>query len=155
MPSEKRDYATGFQADRWNILARLKTQENLQDMIVKEPFFGVGIGLRKQIDATNFVLVTLAESGAVGLIAVTSVFGTIIGVGFRLCRSGTKHSFVLCGALAVGLLACKIGHGMVDHFWGRGNGTVMWASVGLLLAADKQSIFRRRNGNQRAIGSDK
>jgi hypothetical protein len=59
--------------------------------------------------------------------------------------------FVLIGALAVGLLASKIGHGMVDHFWGRGNGTVVWASIGLLLAADKQRFTRRRVGIQQHI----
>ena len=151
LPSEKREYATGFQADRWNIKMRMKTQENLQEIIAKEPVFGVGIGLRKQVDATNFVLVTLAESGVIGLVAIIGVFGTIVRVGFKVCRSDTKQSFVLCGALAVGLLACKIGHGMVDHFWGRGNGTVVWASIGLLLAADKQRFTRRRSGIQQPV----
>jgi hypothetical protein len=144
LPSEKREYATGFQADRWNIKMRVKTQENLQEIVTKEPVFGVGIGLRKQIDATNFVLVTLAESGAFGLVSIVFVFGTIVTIGVRVCRSGTQKSFVLCGALAVGLLACKVGHGMVDHFWGRGNGTVVWASIGLLLAAEKKVMARRR-----------
>ena len=154
LPSEKREYATGFEADRWNIKTRVKTQENLQAIIAKEPFFGVGIGLRKQVDATNFVLVTLAESGAIGLVAIIGVFGTIVRVGFKLSRSGTKQSFVLCGALAVGLLACKVGHGMVDHFWGRGNGTVVWASIGLLLSGDKQRFIRRRSGIPQLVGSE-
>jgi O-antigen ligase len=145
LPSEKREYATGFQADRWNIKTRIETQENLQEIFTKEPIFGVGIGLRKQVDATNFVLVTLAESGVVGLVAIIGVFGTIVRVGFRLCRSDTKKSLVLCGSLAVGLLACKVGHGMVDHFWGRGNGTVVWASIGVLLAAERKVVARRRN----------
>lgn len=154
LPSEKRDYATGFQADRWNIKTRMKTQENLQEIIAKEPFFGVGIGLRKQVDATNFVLVTLAESGVIGLVAMTGVFGAIVRVGFTLCRSDTKQSFVLCGALAVGLLACKVGHGMVDHFWGRGNGTVIWASIGLMLAGNIQSFTRRKSGIQQPVGME-
>lgn len=152
LPGEKREYATGFQADRWNIKMRMKTQENLQDIVTKEPLFGVGIGLRKQIDATNFVLVTLAESGVIGLVAIFVVFGTIVRVGFNLCRSETKQSVVLCGALAVGLLSCKIGHGMFDHFWGRGNGTVVWASIGVLLAADKQRFTGRRSGIRQLKG---
>jgi hypothetical protein len=121
---------------------------------MKEPLFGVGIGLRKQVDATNFVLVTLAESGVIGLIAITGVFVTVVTVGVRLCRSGTEQGLVLCGALAVGMLACKVGHGMVDHFWGRGNGTAVWASVGLLLAADKQRFSRRRFSFQKPVGLD-
>jgi hypothetical protein len=145
LPSEKREYATGFQADRWNIMSRMKTQENLQQIITKEPIFGVGIGLRKQVDATNFILVTLAESGVVGLVAIIAVFGTTVSVGVKVCRSDLKQSLVLCGALALGLLTCKVGHGMFDHFWGRGNGTVVWASIGVLLAAEQKVVARRRN----------
>jgi hypothetical protein len=145
LPSEKREYATGFEADRWNIKVRMKTQENLREIITKEPLFGVGIALRKQVDATNFVLVTLAESGAIGLVSFVYVFGTIVAVGIRVCRSETKKSLILCGSLAVGLLACKVGHGMVDHFWGRGNGTVVWASIGVLLATEQKVVARRRN----------
>lgn len=148
LPSEKREYATGFQAERVNIKVRMKTQENLQQIIVNEPLFGVGIGLRKQVDATNFVLVTFAESGVSGLVAIMGVFGVIIRIGYSLCRSNSEQSVVLCGALAIGLLACKVGHGMVDHFWGRGNGTVVWASVGLLLAADRLRISARRTKSQ-------
>ncbi len=145
LPSEKREYATGFQVDRYNIKMRMKTQENLQEIVTKEPFFGVGIGLRKQVDATNFLLVALAESGVIGLFAIIGLFGTIVRVGFIVCRSDTKKSLILCGSLAVGLLACKVGHGMVDHFWGRGNGTVVWASIGVLLAAEQKVVTRRRN----------
>jgi hypothetical protein len=152
LPSEKREYATGFQSDRWNIKTRIKTQENLQEIVTKEPIFGVGIGLRKQVDATNFVLVTLAESGVVGLVAIIGVFGTIVTVGVKVCRSDPKLNIALCGALAVGLLSCKIGHGMFDHFWGRGNGTVVWASIGLLLAANQHRSNRRRIGNMQAFG---
>ena len=148
LPSEKREYATGFQADRWNIKTRIETQENLQEIVTKEPIFGVGIGLRKQVDATNFVLVTLAESGVIGLVAIIGVFGTIVRVGFRVCRSDAKKNLILCGSLAVGLLACKVGHGLVDHFWGRGNGTVVWASIGVLLLAEQKLVVRRRNRNQ-------
>ena len=154
LPSEKREYATGFQADRMNIKIRMKTQDNLLELITREPLFGVGIGLRKQVDATNFVLVTLAESGVVGFVAISVVFGTIVRIGFNVSRSKTTQSVVLCGALAVGLLACKVGHGMVDHFWGRGNGTVVWASIGLLLAADKQRFARRKSGIQLPIESE-
>jgi hypothetical protein len=148
LPSEKQEYATGFQADRWNIKMRIMTQENLQEIITKEPLFGVGIGLRKQIDATNFVLVTLAESGAIGLVAFVCVFGTIVRVGFTVCRSDSNKSLILCGSLAVGLLSCKVGHGMVDHFWGRGSGTVVWASIGILMAAEQKVVARRRNSLQ-------
>lgn len=155
LPSEKREYATGFQSDRWNIKMRMKTQDNLQEIIAKEPLFGIGIGLRKQVDATNFVLVTLAESGVIGLAALLGLFVSIIRVGFRVSRFETKNSFVLYAALAVGLLACKVGHGMVDHFWGRGNGTVVWASIGLMLAANKQRLTRQRVGIQQPVELEK
>jgi hypothetical protein len=154
LPSEKREYATGFQADRWNIKMRLKTQEDLQKIISNEPLFGVGIGLRKQIDATNFLLVTLAESGVIGTFTLLGVFGTVVTVGFRVCRSGSNQVFVLCGSMAVGLLAGKIGHGMVDHFWGRGNGTVVWASVGMLMLANQKIVVIRRSHVQESERMD-
>lgn len=152
LPTEKREYATGFQSDRWNIKVRLQTQDSLVKIVAKEPLFGIGIGLRKEVDATNFVLVTLAESGVVGMIAIVCVFGTIIRIGFTVSRSDTKQTYVLCGVLAVALLLCKIGHGMVDHFWGRGNGTVVWGSVGLLMGAYHQRTSRRSIGNLQASG---
>jgi hypothetical protein len=154
LPNEKRDYATGFQSNRWNIMIRMKTQKNLQEIITKEPLFGVGIGLRKQVDATNFVLVTLAESGVIGLLAIFGIFATIIKIGFKVCRSDTKSGFILCGALAVGLLGCKVGHGMVDHFWGRGNGTVVWASIGLLLVADQRRLVQRKIKAFQTVGME-
>jgi hypothetical protein len=152
LPTEKREYATGFQSDRWNIKTRLQTQDSLVKIVAKEPLFGVGIGLRKEVDATNFVLVTLAESGVVGMVAIICVFGTIIRVGFTVSRSNTNQTFVLCGVLVVALLLCKIGHGMVDHFWGRGNGTVVWASVGLLMGAYHQRTSRRSIGYLQSSG---
>lgn len=148
MPSEKREYATGFEAKRENIRIRMKTQENLLEIISKEPIFGVGIGLRKEVDATNFLLVALAESGVIGLIATFGVFGIVFMVGYRVSRSDTRPTFVLCGVLAAGLLSCKIGHGMVDHFWGRGSGTVVWSSIGVMLAANQKISARRRVGRE-------
>ena len=146
LPSEKREYATGFQADRWNIRMRLKTQNELQDIIKSEPLFGVGIGLRKQVDATNFVLVTLAESGFIGLFAVTYVFGAVVSVAIKVRRCTPVGDNNLVVAISLGVLACKLGHGMVDHFWGRGNGTVVWATIGMLIAAERTVTLSQKHG---------
>jgi O-antigen ligase len=143
MPSEKREYAAGFQSDRWNIKMRLQTQASLQRTIENEPLFGVGIGLRKQVDATNFVLVTMAESGIMGLLAFSYIVVTITIIAFqtkRLCDGGIELTIV---AIAIGGLTCKLGHGMVDHFWGRGNGTVVWSMIGLLMLGYREALNRK------------
>lgn len=143
LPSEKRDYATGFESDRWNIKVRIETQANLQKIVTTNPMFGVGVGLRKNVDATNFVLVTMAESGIVGLAAVIGVITTVGFTVRRVMRLSSSSTTLLVSAIGGGLLSYKLGHGMVDHFWGRGNGTVVWASVGLIIAVNTHLSKRR------------
>jgi hypothetical protein len=106
-----------------------------QKNFLENPMLGAGVGLRKNYDATNVVWSTLAETGVLGLLA----FAWIHVVFFRLCwrsrrllhPSDPRFSLL---SLGCALMTCKILHGMVDQYWGRGSITLAWGAVGMTLA---------------------
>ena len=132
LPQEKKDYASGFGKERVNIEARYVTIDYAREQFEKSPFYGVGIGLRKEVDATNIFWITLAETGVPGLLA----FGGVQIVTFLMlykCQkrlSRTDKLYPLVGAPA-GLMVNKLAHGMVDHYYARGPLLMGWASVGM------------------------
>ena len=66
LPQESRTTATGFERSRGNIEARYQTIEIAREYFHQDPVLGLGVGLRKEFDATNLVWVTLAETGVAG-----------------------------------------------------------------------------------------
>ena len=98
----------------------------------QSPVVGVGVGLRKQYDATNLVMSTLAETGVVGLLTFSliyvSFFRMIWWTRKRVAQTEIQFSFLVVGAALTG---CTLAHGMVDHYWSRGAITIAWASVGM------------------------
>ena len=147
LPAEKQEYATGFGRERVNILARYQTIEYSREQFEKSPFYGVGIGLRKEIDATNIFWITLAETGVPGLLA----FGGIQIVTFlmlyktqkKLGRSDKLYPLV---SVPAGLMVNKLVHGMVDHYYARGPLLMLWASIGM--ATMVYNILRDREAVQ-------
>lgn len=96
---------------------------------------GSGLGLRKENDATNIVLFTLAETGILGLATFLSIHIVAIYVAFKKrlrvdLRSPGFTIIILSAALLLG----RFGHGLVDHYWSRGAITATWALVGAMLA---------------------
>jgi hypothetical protein len=95
----------------------------------------VGISLRKVIDATNIVCVSLAESGVLG-------FGTFALMHFAVLRSAWKtqkmipRSDMLYSPVALGgaLVIARLTHGLVDHYWSRGPILQAWAAAGMCTA---------------------
>ena len=132
LPQEKREYASGFGRERDNIEARYQTIDYAREQFEKSPFYGVGIGLRKEVDATNIFWITLAETGVPGLLA----FGAVQIVTFLMLYKTQKRLnrtdklYPLIGAPA-GLMVNKLTHGMVDHYYARGPLLMVWASVGM------------------------
>ncbi len=105
----------------------------------------MGIGLRKEFDATNFVFLTLAETGIVGMAAFLLMEGTLGVVMWRAQRWMPRESFafslvVLACALGVG----KLSHSMVDHYWVRGTLLSSWAALGMGTRAAYEEQKRRR-----------
>jgi hypothetical protein len=132
LPDQSKEYATSFDANRYNIKARVLNTAWAIEQWKGSPLLGVGAGLRKEYDATNVLWLTLAETGPLGLLAFIFVHARVVlGVWNRRAwgRPGVCSPLALAGAL----VAAKFVHGMVDHYWSRGAIMIAWASVGMAL----------------------
>jgi O-antigen ligase len=96
------------------------------------PLLGVGVGLRKEYDATNVFMLTLAETGLVGMAAFLYLHIAMALMVWK-ARRFARRDDVLFTALALGgaLVLSKFIHGMVDHYWSRGALMIAWASAGM------------------------
>ncbi|HSI13299.1 MAG TPA: O-antigen ligase family protein [Chthoniobacter sp.] len=145
LPAEDREYATGFQADRDNIRARYESIDFAMAQFRANPILGGGVGLRKEFDATNLFMVTLAETGVPGVLSFAILQLAVAVLVWRTHRRVSKGTLgfsvvAIAGALTFG----KLAHGMVDHYWGRGSLTMAWASVGMAVRVATESQKRRR-----------
>lgn len=145
VPAEKRQYALGFDKSRYNIAARYDSVDYANKQWQRNPLLGSGVGLRKEYDATNLIMLTLAETGVLGFITFFSIQFFLLTALYRAQR-GLPRSDPLFSLLALGgaLTVARIGHGMVDHYWSRGAITVAWSSVGMSTYALSALRARRR-----------
>ncbi len=132
LPPETRDYATSFDSKRGNIDARLNNQNLAVSLFEENPILGAGIGLRKQADATQLVLFTLAETGVLGLLTLALVFSSFFAMVWRtqkrLAPNELAYSLTAIGGA---LMLARLCHGMVDHYWARGPTMMAWAAAGM------------------------
>lgn len=151
LPQKSKEYTTGFSAkDNYNIKLRLQSLTIAQDEFERSPFFGVGVGLRKEYDATNVAMLTLAETGVPGLVFFAAIhfvlLSTVWKAGRKLRRDDPLFPYL---ALAGALIISRLAHGMVDHYWSRGAITPAWASVGMSTFA-YYALRRRAREERRA-----
>jgi hypothetical protein len=146
LPAESKDYAMGFDSERWNIKLRYESQEFASAQFHSSPIYGMGMGLRKEYDATNLFMLTLAETGIIGVIAFLSLHAVLAamiwGAQRRVGRRELEFSIL---AVAAALIAGKLVHGMVDHYWSRGTLMAAWGAVGM--AVFVAHTVRRRKKN--------
>lgn len=136
LPEKQQDYAISFDTSRYNIKARFKSLDQAQEAFASDPVLGVGVGLRKQYDATNLLWTTLAESGVLGALAFTWIFVTFYRVVWRTrARLNIKDPCFCLLTIGAALMTCKLLHGMVDHYWSRGAITLAWGGAGMVLVA--------------------
>ena len=132
LPPETRSYAFDFDSKRGNIEARLNNQNAAIGYFESNPLLGAGIGLRKQTDATQIVLFVLAETGVLGLVTFAAIFVSFFGLIWRtqarLARGEFAYSLLAIGGA---LMAARLGHSMVDHYWARGPTMMAWAAAGM------------------------
>lgn len=142
LADRERQYAADLAAQSHNVKARLVSIDYAMRCFESSPLLGVGVGLRKQYDATNVIMSTLAETGVLGLATFASIFVALFLAVWKpmryLSRSDPRFSILIIGAA---LCACEFVHGCADHYWSR---TLLpvWASVGMTLFVCDQ--VRRR-----------
>ena len=136
LPQDLQDYSTGFGRDRYNINARYDSVDLAVGYFVKSPIYGMGVGLRKEYDATNTPLMILAETGVLGLfgfLLIHVAFYRMVWITQRRLPVWHPLHPLLCVGSA--LLIARFMHGMVDHYWTRGVLMTSWAAVGMTTAA--------------------
>ena len=143
LPEQSKSYATGFDRENWNIRLRLMSMDYAKSQFESSPVIGVGVGLRKEYDATNVFLLTLAETGILGMATFLYLHFAMAMMVWK-ARRYTRRDDVLFSALALGgaLVLSKFIHGMVDHYWSRGALMIAWASAGM--ATHAYFVSRRR-----------
>jgi hypothetical protein len=152
LPEDKKFYATNFDTKRnWNMKARVYNNEFARKEYEKNPIWGVGVGLRKEFDATNVLWTTLAETGIMGLSTFLLIHVAFYSMIWRLRKKIPAQSFYFtCITLGAAMVMTKLVHGMVDHYWSRGQLTIVWACAGLAIGAFYMS--RRRPIARNAMG---
>ena len=134
LPESSKDYATGFSSDNFNIKMRFKSVDIARELFDASPWIGNGVGLRKEYDATNLIWCTLAETGVIGLFALLLMHEEVLRITWKTQKNLDRRSVLYSGvALGGALVFSRFIHGMVDHYWGRGPNTVVWAAVGMAL----------------------
>jgi hypothetical protein len=134
LSADSRTYATALDRENFNIRARYESMDIAMDEFRNAPILGAGVGLRKQFDATNIVFLTLAETGVVGLITLLAVHFIFLRCMLRTVRRMPRILPDFCiVAIATAMVFGKITHGMVDHYWGRGDLMMTWAAAGMAL----------------------
>jgi O-antigen ligase len=132
LPADKQSYATSFDSGRENIMLRYRSATYAMDLFKQDPILGMGVGLRKQYDATNLVLLTMAETGLLGLAAFALWHAVFFASIWRARRAvptdDPRYSFLVLGAA---LVLGKLIHGLVDHYWGRGSLGIAWSAAGM------------------------
>jgi O-antigen ligase len=150
LPDDSKQYAAGVDSKvHRNIAARYANRDAALAAFKQNPFLGVGVSLRKQMDATNLVFVTLGESGIFGLLSFLTVQMTYVILVVRLVKTipRTDPRFFLV-VVSPTLMAVRLAHGQFDHYWVRGATTMAWVSVGVVLAIaadEKRCLMLRKS----------
>ena len=144
LPTEAANYASNISASSYTIQARFETINIVLSAFRSSPLIGVGIGLRKFAEPHNVLILTLGESGIIGLLGFLGMFGAgfyTFLLAWRKTRDNlANRQLVLIG---IAILLLSLVHGCMDVYWRRGIGFLGWASVGLAVQILSQSGVAR------------
>lgn len=143
-----RDYTLGFGQNHYNIKLRYESIDLAQNYFHASPVYGMGVGLRKNYDATNVLLMTLAETGVLGAAAFLLIHAAFFGMIWR-AQKQIARSEALFSLLCIGgaLVLNKLVHGMVDQYWSRGAVMAAWAGAGMATRAYYVALSRARTAS--------
>jgi hypothetical protein len=155
LPDKSKDYTTGLTAKNENIQMRYNSVEYAKSRFDESPLLGVGVGLRKEYDATNLLWLMLAETGVPGALTFIWLQAAV----WRMAYSAQKRidkTDPLYSPVAIGgaLMAGRFIHGMVDHYWSRGAISIAWAGAGMVAygyLAVRQRSAAARKARRRAL----
>ncbi len=140
LPQEKRDYALDVRSTSYNINARYEFIDLARQEFESSPLVGTGVGLRKDMDATNILWTCLAETGVLGLAAFLWIHVALMVKMWKAYPSAARSEGLgTLIAIGTGLLLSAFVHGLVDHYWSRGVILVTWGSVAMALAARRET----------------
>ena len=93
---------------------------------------GVGIGLRKRVEPHNVLILTLGETGILGLVGFLGMFAGGFYT-FYLALKWARGNLPATQIVLIGtsLFLVSLLHGMMDVYWRRGVGLMGWACVGM------------------------
>lgn len=151
LPEESREYATEITGRAKTVQTRIASIEEVLEVYRQSPLIGSGVGLRKYIEPHNVLVLTLGESGLLGLGGfLAMVWGGITTFRRALarCDDEQRKTLLIVGLSVFVLTLC---HGLMDVYWRRGVGFLGWAFVGMAAAFLQQSRGRMLSG-RRASG---
>lgn len=132
LPAPTAEYASNISTSAYTVQTRLQTIGIVLDSFRSSPWMGVGIGLRKTVEPHNVLILTLGESGIIGLIGFLGMFAGgfyTLALALRKTRVDLPNrQLVLIG---ISILLLSLVHGCMDVYWRRGIGFLGWAGVGL------------------------
>jgi len=135
LPQDLREYAVDLDPQAYQINIRLVTLEFVYEKFKESPVYGIGLGFRKEFDAVNVFMSTMAETGIIGLVAFLLVYFVFFRMAWRIRRHLSQKDplfsiMVIGSSLMMGVLA----HGSVDHYWSRGGSMIAWAGAGMAIS---------------------
>ena len=149
LPEKSRDYTTGLSAKNENIQMRYNSVEYARELFDTNPYLGVGVGLRKEYDATNLLWLMLAETGVPGAVTFIAIQFAVLRMAWKTgARLNKKDPLFSVVAIGGALMFGRFIHGMVDHYWSRGAITEAWAGAGM--ATYGYLVVRTRDARARA-----
>jgi hypothetical protein len=152
LDDKSRGYTTGLSAKNENIEMRYRSVEFARELFEQNPYLGMGVGWRKDYDATNLFWLTLAETGVPGALTFLGINFAVINMAWQTSkRLNPKDPLFSAVVIGGGELGGRLIHGMVDHYWSRGAITIAWAGVGMttygwlvVRRRDAQALARRQ-----------
>jgi hypothetical protein len=153
LPQQSRAYTTGLSSDNFNIRMRYNSVAFAKAKFEENPYLGMGVGLRKEYDATNLFWLTLAETGVLGAATFFCLQFAFLRMVWKTQRC-LRRAEPLYSAVAIGggLVVGGLVHGMVDHYWSRGAISIAWAGAGM--ATYGYLVTRRRASARTARRKD-
>ncbi len=142
LPEESREYATEVSPEARTVRTRIASIEEVLEVYRQSPLIGSGVGLRKYIEPHNVLVLTLGESGLLGLGGFLAMVGGGLATfrrALKRCADTERRALLMVGLSVFVLTLC---HGLMDVYWRRGVGFLGWAFVGMAAAFLRQKSLR-------------